>query len=187
MYKVLDKILIFLDEKVIWVNELVEPDKEYIEYLNQPLAAVDKFLGSCLQRPKNISDTDWNNHLFNIYGVCFEMYAMSTKGSLTLLDAFEPFALNYWKKLLNKDAIKRNCKMCSKEFYITSERAKWFKDKNQTLPKRCEDCLKARNENAIGNSSTNFSFSTRTRTKTRTRTSTSTSTGTSNTRIIEKE
>ena len=136
-----------LDQSVTWVNELVKPDKKHIKYLSQPLLAIDKFLSESLERPENVTDQDWNNHLFVIHGVCFDLYALSTKGEKSFLDVFETFALKYWEKLLSKDAIKRTCKVCNKGFHITSARVKWFKDKTQSLPKRCDDCLKSRDRN----------------------------------------
>ena len=40
--------------------------------------------------------------------------------------------------------IKRNCKDCGKEFIITEDNQKWFKENALHLPVRCEDCRKQR-------------------------------------------
>lgn len=43
--------------------------------------------------------------------------------------------------------IKRNCKQCGKEFVLSDSEAKFFKDKNLELPKRCSECRKENKNN----------------------------------------
>lgn len=43
--------------------------------------------------------------------------------------------------------VKITCKDCGKEFTVSEQEQKWYKDRDFDLPKRCPECRKAKRSN----------------------------------------
>ena len=45
--------------------------------------------------------------------------------------------------------VKITCKDCGKEFTVSEQEQKWYKDRDFDLPKRCPECRKAKRRSSL--------------------------------------
>lgn len=61
---------------------------------------------------------------------------------------------NHNRDLANGKEIMRRCKDCGKFFFMTDKEAKWYKEKDLELPKRCSVCVSKRRRERLINEDT---------------------------------
>mgnify|MGYP001335462697 FL=1 len=78
------------DNKVIWTEDKVTADKSLDELLDFPEKAMEVlFPKSSLVKPAEVSDLKWQNHLYAIHSVVYELCALGNRNGANFLQMFK--------------------------------------------------------------------------------------------------
>jgi len=158
---------------VEWDKTLVKPDAKLDNLLDNPLEAVEAmFEVSKLKKPEDCPINMWKNYLYClhvlVFEICcigkdnverniFELVKITAKnfvkweiqdsqqyGLFRKEDEYFPKEEQKIQKKENLNILTKVCNTCHKNFEIPPGEAKFFKENNLKLPKRCKECRKAK-------------------------------------------
>jgi hypothetical protein len=125
------------NNQVEWQVDEVSPSPDFDHLLDNPKDAFNTFFSS-LQKPKNVSDINWLNHLYASKVVVYEILC-GVDTNRSLLDLLEIHFPNLEEK---PQGIKLCCVQCEQDFIVSESESKWINQKGFVLPKRCRECRK---------------------------------------------
>jgi hypothetical protein len=84
------------DNQVKWTEDTVTPDKSLDDLLDYPEKAMEVlFPKSSLLRPDGVSKFDWQNHLYAIHSIVYELCALANRNGTNFLKMFEPKLIEF--------------------------------------------------------------------------------------------
>ncbi|KAI8897751.1 hypothetical protein BC833DRAFT_649335 [Globomyces pollinis-pini] len=126
---------IWVDDKVEWTDDIVQADPTLIDLLSNPEQAVTQLMSAFLIRPSDIQDSIWENHIFGLYAVIFNICAMATNGQKSLLS----YLINFRPSPSFVYTFK--CCICHESSGLTQKQVTFFNEKRYKYPKRCFTCI----------------------------------------------
>ena len=134
-------------DKTVWSEEDVGPDSMLDHLLDNPKEALEfLFPKSSLIKPAEVSGLDWQNHLYALHAIVYEICALGSKDEKSLLEVLRPAIVEFTmnneleKAIVEAPAYEAPCKFCKITIKLTREELKFYKEKGFSMPKQCKAC-----------------------------------------------
>jgi len=139
---------VWKDEQVFWLNDEVLPDEKLNHLLDLPDEALEAlFPKVSLIKPDEVSVQDWENHLFSIHAVVFELCVLGGNMSeISLLNMLLPAAKKLRGNIYPKrdeselPAFETACKVCKVSIKLYKKEVMFYEKQGFSMPKKCKTC-----------------------------------------------
>jgi len=139
---------VWKDEQVFWLNDEVLPDEKLNHLLDLPEEALEAlFPKVSLIKPDEVSVQDWENHLFSIHAVVFELCVLGGNMSeISLLNMLLPAAKKLRGNIYPKrdeselPAFETACKVCKVSIKLYKKEVIFYEKQGFSMPKKCKTC-----------------------------------------------